>query len=279
MTVKKGNFPYEIIEKILEELSVGLTLVDNKGKVIYFNNLAGQLLNWKTNEPDNILKCHSEEHEKRVMEKLNKNNGSKEWHRIIKIKNKFIENTYSPIKIPEVFTGVMIITKDVTKREKMYRDTKKEAITDGLTGLFNRNYLNKIMGEIVRKEKPFGALMIDINGLKFINDNYGHAVGDRILKETVKVITENVRVSDYVFRYGGDEFLVLLNTNDNKIIEDISRRIKAKNSDFTNEKFPVLNFSIGYSSSKEVPHESVISLADKRMYEDKQLFIKSKASF
>ncbi|MGI6226499.1 MAG: PAS domain-containing protein [Peptococcales bacterium] len=85
-----NNFPHEIMDIVLEELAIGLTLVDQKGEVIYFNNLAGQLLGWKDNGATNtVLKCHNPKIHNRVVEKIS-NNKKSEWHRIIKIKDKYI---------------------------------------------------------------------------------------------------------------------------------------------------------------------------------------------
>ncbi|MGI6226500.1 MAG: GGDEF domain-containing protein [Peptococcales bacterium] len=172
----------------------------------------------------------------------------------------------------------MIITKDVTEREEVYRNTKKEAKTDGLTGLYNRNYLNQILEDIQEEQKSFSAFMIDINGLKYINDNFGHNAGDETIKKAAQIIMESVRTTDYVFRYGGDEFLVLLDTDNLGTLEAISKRIKSRNSRLI-KGAPVLNLSIGYASSLETSLDEVIDLADKRMYEDKQLFYQNEGKF
>lgn len=89
--------------------------------------------------PENsVLSCHKKENQHKVLEKLN-HSATMEWHRVIKTNNKYIENAYSPINIPNRFFGAKIITKDVTERERYLERLKKNSETDPLTGLYNRN--------------------------------------------------------------------------------------------------------------------------------------------
>ncbi len=115
--------------------------------------------------------------------------------------------------------GYLVDSDRRTKREKKKAEERAEvehhhAITDSLTKAFNRRHLEKTLREFWEMARqggaPFSLLMIDLNGLKSINDHYGHSVGDRVLQSTVQTIFNNCRKTDLVFRYGGDEFLLLL---------------------------------------------------------------------
>lgn len=94
------------------------------------------------------------------------------------------------------------------------RELHELSITDGLTGLFNRGYLARILESELdrsrRHEHPFAVLMVDIDRFKSFNDTHGHLAGDRVLRETALVLKQSVRNCDYVARFGGEEFLLLL---------------------------------------------------------------------
>ncbi|CDX00604.1 PAS domain S-box/diguanylate cyclase (GGDEF) domain-containing protein [Desulfitobacterium hafniense] len=267
-----NSIPTEIIDTILAELKIGLTLVDNTGKIIYFNQLAGELLGWDNKLPENtILSCHKKENQHKVIEKLNQP-AAMEWHKVIKTQNRFIENAYSPINIPDKFMGAMILTKDVTAREESLEKLKKNAETDALTGLYNRNLFHTVIQSYITESKPYGLIMLDISGLKYINDHFGHEEGDRILKEAAEAIRSSIRDTDFAFRFGGDEFLILTSYQE-AVLKTIANRIRSKNKIPTENTPAVLNLSLGYATSLEEKNmEAVLSSADQRMYRDKQLF-------
>jgi len=266
------TIPSEIMDTILAELKVGLTLVDNSGRIIYFNELASELLGWDNNKPDNnILSCHKKETKDKVITKLNQFI-NKEWHRVINIQDRFIENVYSPVRIPGKFMGAMIVTKDVTERENNLIQLKKFAETDPLTGLNNRNLFNAIIQSYIAESKPYGIVMLDISGLKYINDHFGHEEGDRIITEAAAVIKNSIRDTDLAFRFGGDEF-VILTSSETSVLNMIENRVKNKNKIPTEDNPAVLNLSFGYATSiEEVSMEAVLALADRRMYKDKEQF-------
>ncbi len=99
----------------------------------------------------------------------------------------------------------------------VYKKIKKgleiETITDKLTGLYNRLYFNEIYNYFIEKytrdKKSFSMLIIDIDNFKKINDTYGHTTGDEVLSQIGKIIKETVRKTDFAFRYGGEEFVVI----------------------------------------------------------------------
>jgi diguanylate cyclase (GGDEF)-like protein len=94
------------------------------------------------------------------------------------------------------------------------QELQQQAITDALTGLYNRRYLYEILPRELmlarRNDKPVAVLMIDIDDFKRVNDTYGHEAGDRVLQETAQLIKAAGRGSDYSCRYGGEEFLLVL---------------------------------------------------------------------
>lgn len=110
---------------------------------------------------------------------------------------------------------------------------KASAFKDGLTKLYNRKFLDehltKLIPQALREQINIGVLMLDMDHFKAVNDEYGHDVGDLVLKELGRILSENVRESDIVVRYGGEEFIVLLVgvDSENSAIE-IANKIRGK---------------------------------------------------
>jgi diguanylate cyclase (GGDEF)-like protein/PAS domain S-box-containing protein len=128
---------------------------------------------------------------------------------------KFLEITTSPIFDS---SGKLIytvhLTKDVSERKKMENNLTQMATHDGLTGLPNRTLLNDrfvvAMAKAEREKKQLALMIMDLDKFKTINDTYGHATGDRLLKAVASRLKDIMRKSDTVARIGGDEFVVLL---------------------------------------------------------------------
>lgn len=114
--------------------------------------------------------------------------------------------------------------------KKLMEILEKSARTDALTGLYNRKFLEESVDKIVNQAKraniSYGVLMADIDYFKMINDTYGHDIGDEAIKIVASTLIENVRNSDFVIRYGGEEFVVLLYNCDAEYILEIAEKIR-----------------------------------------------------
>ncbi len=102
----------------------------------------------------------------------------------------------------------------VVSRTERYRKLRSVMMRDGLTGLFNHSSItDRLEQEAARARRqqiPLSVVMIDIDHFKQVNDTYGHPVGDRVIKSLARLLTQRLRVTDIVGRYGGEEFLVIL---------------------------------------------------------------------
>lgn len=107
---------------------------------------------------------------------------------------------------------------------------RRQTTTDALTGVNNRAYFEKRLKEELDKTRrygqPFSLLMLDIDRFKSFNDNYGHQAGDEVLRIVGKALKDNTRSSDMVFRYGGEEFAVILLHVDEKTAVQVAERLK-----------------------------------------------------
>jgi diguanylate cyclase (GGDEF)-like protein len=106
----------------------------------------------------------------------------------------------------------------------------RENVTDSLTSIYNRRYLEQRLSEevdrAVRYQAPLSVMMLDIDHFKSINDTWGHQAGDKILSEFRELIKSSVRVSDIVARYGGEEFLILAPSTDAEAAYNLAERIR-----------------------------------------------------
>lgn len=118
------SFQWKIIEKILEEVKIGLAFIDTNGNMFYVNRLSAEILGLNRDANNTVLGCHSPNIHNAVINKIKSNNGQ-EWHRIILINDRYIENIYSPITVQGHFSGIVMLTRDVTEREEMVKLNKK----------------------------------------------------------------------------------------------------------------------------------------------------------
>ncbi|OGW37195.1 MAG: hypothetical protein A2Y97_11505 [Nitrospirae bacterium RBG_13_39_12] len=145
---------------------------------------------------------------------------------------------------------------------------------DALTGLYNRTYFEEEMARLeLGRQFPVSIIMVDVNGLKTINDRDGHVAGDEMLRRTGYLLKASVRVEDMVARIGGDEFAVLLKETDALAAEGtltrINNNIKIHNDDYNG---PSLSLSLGLATGDRGSLLAIVlKEADKNMYKDKQL--------
>lgn len=167
--------------------------------------------------------------------------------------------------------GVVVIFRDTTGKESRLGRIEYLSYHDQLTGLFNRRFYEEELKRLdTRRNMPFTIAMGDINGLKLINDSFGHTMGDELLKKAADVIRSVCRADDIVARLGGDEFILLLPRTDAVQAEELSKRIAECAARETIETIP-LSISIGHATktNKETAIDAVTKLAEENMYRNK----------
>ncbi len=158
--------------------------------------------------------------------------------------------------------------------------TRKELHRDDLTGLYNQRHLDDCLEieikRVHRFETPFSLLFIDLDGFKLINDTFGHLSGSDVLKQVAMVLKGELRDVDSIFRFGGDEFVILLLEIDSQRSLEVAERIRQRIASFpfeTLEKQGVgLTCSIGIACCPEHARdkETLLNLADESMYQSKR---------
>lgn len=159
-----------------------------------------------------------------------------------------------------------------------HKKLKRLATRDLLTGLYNRNFFNEsIVRDVRRAEREnhkLSIIMIDIDGFKSINDTYGHLHGDGVLQECANMLKKCVRKSDFLCRYGGDEFIAVTPMRTCSANAPLFHRIE-KNLEIWNRTYATFDYRLSMSYGCEVWEKGrdiveVLRKADKKMYAAKQ---------
>ncbi len=162
----------------------------------------------------------------------------------------------------------------VRENERLFTEVQRLAVTDPLTGLYNRHKLDEGLAIEVerarRYDRPLSLIMIDLDGLKAINDKYGHPAGDKVLKLVAEAIRSQIRTVDLPARIGGDEFLILLPEADLDAATLVAQRVCSKITS-TSFKGELLSVSAGVAqwSPTHGTAESFLEAVDQAMYQAK----------
>ncbi|OAA27993.1 hypothetical protein AT15_04715 [Kosmotoga arenicorallina S304] len=166
------------------------------------------------------------------------------------------------------------IRRKVTESMLTWEKLKYVSFHDKLTGLYNRSFFEE---EIARfdseRQVPLSVIMGDVNGLKLVNDAFGHVRGDELLKKTAEVLKGSVRKEDVVARWGGDEFIILLPKANEEIVENVAERIRTSASRELIIESINFSISLGYATRKDLRKtiSSLIREAEDLMYRNKVL--------
>jgi diguanylate cyclase (GGDEF)-like protein len=150
-------------------------------------------------------------------------------------------------------------------------DRDKLLYKDKLTGLYNKNFFEEELSRLdTKRQLPISLIMGDINGLKLINDAFGHSMGDRVLNRAAEIMTDSFRDEDIISRVGGDEFIILLpiTTEDTalKIVERVKRRCELNPLDYIKIN---ISFGVATKLSDDEDINKIYKKAEDRMYFNK----------
>ena len=173
-----------------------------------------------------------------------------------------------------VVLTILLLQKSKERHMEISREIIKRSNQDALTGLYNRSAIEPILERAEQRyqiaAENYILLMLDIDDFKQINDTYGHTIGDAVLRSVAEMLSSSVRERDYVSRYGGDEFLIVItlerNDDANAILTRVNSSVYCVSGGFAFDVF----VSVGGAHRKECDSkDALITLADQRMYEMK----------
>jgi diguanylate cyclase (GGDEF)-like protein/PAS domain S-box-containing protein len=195
-----------------------------------------------------------------------------------------VQNYYNPDCFGEKDMKLMEIVSDQVATA-IVRKQNEEKITyisfhDALTGLYNRAYFEEELKRMNNdRYYPLNVVMIDVNGLKAVNDVFGHQKGDQLLKNLAQLLKMTSRKGDVLARLGGDEFAIILPNTSNSDTEIFCQRLTAncQNNNFT-PAYLNPNISMGYATQEDSSSssEELIREADEKMYQNKLFNTKSR---
>ena len=173
--------------------------------------------------------------------------------------------------------GIFGITRDITEKKKAEEKIKYLSFHDVLTGLYNRAFFEEELKRLnTDRQLPLTIVMGDVNGLKLINDAYGHIKGDEFLVRIADILKDSFRKEDILSRWGGDEFIAILPKTTTRDALKIVKRIKDSCKKRATTEMP-LSISLGVATKKKPGEdiEEVIKKAEDKMYKNKLLESKS----
>lgn len=270
------------IEKILKELPSNIFLKDNECRYVfatkYWHHLKkGDDPNWTIRgkidpeirkDKDNAIEAH-----KRDMEIIKTGKG---MTYTIEINEDGIQEFLQIIKEPlfdeEGFvTGIIGLINDVTEHELLKKKLREQAITDSLTGLYNRAYLDEFIKNHTDDCYPLAIISADCDGLKIINDTYGHTAGDEYIKASVTLFEMFLPKERILFRMGGDEFLILLPSTPEEKAVQLVNELKDKQKQFRIQNRQLsISFGVSVMKSREDSFHICITDSDRNMYFEKR---------
>ncbi|MBJ7329720.1 MAG: GGDEF domain-containing protein [Solirubrobacteraceae bacterium] len=183
---------------------------------------------------------------------------------------------FFPIRVEGAIAGLCVVVLDITKRRQLEAQLAHRAFHDDLTGLPNRSLVAEELDRLLARRPPsprLGVLFVDVDNFKAINDEHGHAAGDTVLRAVAERLPHAVRPSDLTGRWGGDEFVLLVEEVDDAHLPTLTTRLHEvveHEIDLGPSRFRP-SISVGGTVSRPGDTaKGVLERADKAMYEHKR---------
>ena len=256
-------------ETIFENIDDGLILTDGNEKILKLNPASQKIFN------TSIIKA-SGKSVNYLLPELNENPGIFKGSEDLRIGNNgstFFYNT----KQTELKNrrgkplGKVILLRDITEIRKAEEDIKYLSFYDKLTGVYNRAFFDAELKRLdTKRQMPLSLVIGDLNGLKIVNDAFGHAYGDKILKKIADILKICFRKEDIIARWGGDEFSILLPNTSFSTTMQIVNRVQQKCEEYSTDTM-LISISMGGSTKEKIgkSNEVLLKEAEDRMYRHK----------
>ncbi len=273
-TEKELRLSEEKFRSYIDNAPYGVFVTDENGNYLELNPMACYITGYTQEELVGInffdrLPLSAQQKGRNHFKTLLKHGKAYVENPYINKNGSIIDISISAVKLPD--NKLLCFVQDITDRKQAEEKIRYMSFHDTATGLYNRRYLeNELQRLDVERQLPLSLVMADLNGLKLVNDTFGHRSGDELLKQAAAVLKESCRQEDIVARWGGDEFVVFLPQTGFEEAEEIIKRIKVKCGCELVNNIP-LSISLG-AASKTTPEKEVTEIlkeAEDHMYEQK----------
>lgn len=278
----------------LRSVGDGVITVDKDGIVNFMNPIAQQLTGWLQEEfqgkPfETVFEIINEYTRERVESPVQKVFETEEIielanHTILISKDgseRAIEDTAAPIKDSfGKLIGVVLVFRDFSDKKEKRRQIEYLSYHDQLTGLYNRRFFEEELKRLdTKRNLPLSFVFADVNGLKTINDAFGHQCGDLLIQQVSYVFKSVCRADDIISRTGGDEFVLLFPKTEAAFVQELVKRIK---NEIDQKKIMNINISVAFGwDTKNMENQSALDVlknAEDLMYQKKIFDSASKRS-
>jgi diguanylate cyclase (GGDEF)-like protein/PAS domain S-box-containing protein len=273
--IRESKLYLELVLNAADDISI--LSIDRNGRIVTYNAGSERLLGVPLAEAvsEDIGKLIQGKSARKILKTLKSRTNRESWEGELQVlrpdkKEFWAHMVIRPIE-PDVdqFVGFLIVLTDITRRIELENELRQLTVTDDLTGLLNqRSFSRQIKREIQRtdrKRSPFSLCIFDLDKFKTYNDKHGHLAGDEILSRVGALISGTIRAGvDLAFRYGGDEFVILLpDTGLNEALHSIERLRKAVAQEFNDQ----ISISAGLAEfTPGIDEKEFIESVDKLMY-------------
>ncbi|MGB5823932.1 MAG: HD domain-containing phosphohydrolase [Proteocatella sp.] len=275
----------KLLETTLISVGDGVISTDNEGHIVFLNRAADFLTGWSQvaaegkvfEEVFNAVNEATGEKLENIVKKALEKKSKVELanHTLLVSKDGIprpIEHSAAPIvqENGEII-GAVLVFRDCSEKKQKQERIEFLSYHDQLTGLYNRRFYEEELKRLdVKRNLPLTIVMGDVNGLKLINDSFGHSTGDELIKRVAQVITRGCRSDDIIARLGGDEFVILLPKTGEVETENILKRINCLASKEKVESIDI-SISFGYETKHKDEEEikDIWKKAEDYMYKKK----------
>lgn len=274
--------------KIFDSAPIGLMIEDDKGNIIEVNQELCKMSGYKKEELENenvINRLALSEHKALALENIKRVIAGEDLEFDIESSRKNGEIFYTHLKetrfiLPDGSKGIISMHLDISNRQKQADEIEYLLYKDVLTGLYNRRFFEAELKRLDSKRQlPVSIIMADVNGLKMINDSFGHEKGDQLLIKAAEILKDSLREEDILARQGGDEFAILLPQTNQKTAQKVVQRIKDMCENTTVDGISIsICFGIGTKTRMGKSLIDTLKIADDAMYQTKLLESKSTKS-
>jgi diguanylate cyclase len=284
-TEQKVRIEKQLFQTTLLSVGDGIISTDEKGKVIILNSVAEKLTGWSQLDAygkpiqdifiviDDATGKQCINFSNIILEGGKTSDLPTNMYLLSKDNSKIpIEYNASPVKDEnDHIIGIVLVFRDFSDKKKNLDSIKYLSEHDYLTGLYNRGFFEQKIKEIDNETNlPLTIILSDVNGLKLINDSFGHDAGDNMLKIVANIIKQFSEKDDIIARIGGDEMAIILPKTDEKEAKVFIDKIQGK---ISKEKIRGINISLSFGLSTKVNADrsiiSVLNKAEEIMYNNK----------